>query len=134
MKRKRQPRPLKIYVTPGLVDDIGKTLHFALMGMQHGSPNITNWRSIAKVLLMVSAASDGNERIEPHDKAAIDNSVLVLAEISNRALDTDDWSATVSELPALARGILAAETALARIDYRSLASAYRLTSLTLGAI
>ncbi len=134
MKRKRQPRPLKIYVTTGLVDDIGKTLHFALMGMQHGSPNTTNWRSIAKVLLMVSAASDGNERIEPHDKAAIDNSVLVLAEISNRALDTDDWSTTVSELPALARGILAAETALARIDYRSLASAYRLTSLTLGAI
>ena len=134
MKPKRQPRPLKMYVTPGLVDELGKNLHFALMGMQHGSPNIANWRSMAKVLIMISAASDDNDRINPHDKAAIDNSVLALGEISKRALGTDDWSALDSELPVLAEGILAAETALARIDYRSLANAYRLTNIMFGAL
>ena len=124
MKAKRRPKPLKVPVTRGLVDELGQEMHFALLGMQEGGGSATNWKRVAKVLLTLSNASDGNERINRLDKTMIDAAILVLQQIANKHMLVKEWRATESELPCLARGILAAERALPVIDYRAISAAY----------
>ena len=119
----RKNRQLKVPITRGLVDEIGQELHFALMAMRAGDTSSTSWKSLGKVMLAVSIASDGNDRVCYQDKVMVDSSVDILAQIADRELDTKLWEPTENELQNLAEGALAAESALPWLDYRVLGNA-----------
>ena len=125
MKKKRTPKPLRIPVTQGLVNQMGQTMHFALLGMQHGDNSVTNWKKVARTLLTISVASDYNVRVTHKDKVSVDDCIIVLRVIADRELKTGSWRAHRVELCKLAEGILAAERMLPQLDYRLLAEAYR---------
>ena len=125
MKKKRTPKPIKIPVTQGLVDQMGQTMHFALLGMQHGDNSVTNWKSVARTLLTISVASDYNPLVTHKDKVSVDNCIITLRVIADRELETGSWRAHRIELGKLAEGILAAERMLPKLDYRLMSQAYR---------
>jgi hypothetical protein len=124
MKKKRIPYPIRIPVTQGLVDSLGKELHFGILGLQHGDNSADNWKKVGKVIFIVSIASDDANNIDKKDKTAVDNAVITLEQISNREVDTGVWSATEIEIAALCRGALAAESIIPHMDSRVLAKGY----------
>jgi hypothetical protein len=124
MQPRNQKKRLTLPTSARIVDELGMVMHFALLGMQHGDTSSTNWSSLAKVLLTISVATDGNGRVNHLDKTLVDASVLVLKQIADRELRSKEWQAEASEYPCLSRGILAAERALAVTDYQSLIKAY----------
>lgn len=124
MKKKRIPYPIRIPVTQGLVDSLGKELHFGILGLQHGDNSPDNWKKVGKVIFIVSIASDDANNIDKKDKTAVDNAVITLEQISNREVDTGEWSATEIEIAALCRGALAAESIIPHMDSRVLAKGY----------
>ncbi len=123
LSRKQRERRI-LPTSAGIVDELGLVMHCALLGMQYGDTSSTNWASLAKVLLTISIATDGDGRVGHLDKSLIDASVLVLKQIADRQLRSQAWEAEASEYPCLARGILAAERALAVTNYQKLMSAY----------
>lgn len=125
MKKKHTPKPLRIPITQGLVDQMGQTMHFALLGMQHGDNSVTNWKSVARTLLTISVASDYNPLVTHKDKVSVDNCIITLRVIADRELETGSWRAHRAELGQLAEGILAAERMLPKLDYRLMSQAYR---------
>ncbi len=88
MKKKRIPYPIRIPVTQGLVDSLGKELHFGILGLQHGDNSADNWKKVGKVIFIVSMTSDGMKKINERDKVHVDNAVITLEQISNREVDT----------------------------------------------
>jgi len=126
MKKKRIPYPIRIPVTQGLVDSLGKELHFGILGLQHGDNSPDNWKKVGKVIFIVSMTSDGMKKINKQDKVHVDNAVIALEQISNREVDTGVWSATEIEIDSLCRGALAAESILPHLDSRELADGYQL--------
>ena len=126
MKKKRIPYPIRIPVTQGLVDSLGKELHFGILGLQHNHNSSDNWKKVGKVIFIVSMTSDGLKKINKQDKVQVDNAVITLEQISNREVDTGVWSATEIEINALCRGALAAESILPHLDSRELADGYQL--------
>lgn len=124
MKKKRIPYPIRIPVTQGLVDSLGKELHFGILGLQHNHNSSDNWKKVGKVIFIVSIASDDAANIDRKDKTAVDNAVIALEQISNREVDTGEWSATEIEILALCRVALAAESILPHMDSRVLAKGY----------
>jgi len=124
MKKKRISYPIRIPVTQGLVDSLGKELHFGILGLQHGDNSPDNWKKVGKVIFIISIASDDAKGIDKRDKTAVDNAVITLEQISNREVDTGEWSATEIEIAALCRGALAAESILPHMDSRVLAKGY----------
>ncbi len=123
LSRKQRKQPT-LPTSVGIVDELGLVMHCALLGMQYGDTSSTNWVSLAKVLLTISIATDGDGRVNHLDKTLIDASVLVLRQIADRQLRSQAWEAEASEYPCLARGILAAERALAVTNYQKLVKAY----------
>jgi len=126
MKKKRKPYPIRVPVTQGLVDTLGKELHFGILGLQSGDNSPDNWKRVGKVIFIVSMTSDGLKKINKQDKVQVDNAVITLEQISNREVDTGVWSATEIEINALCRGALAAESILPHLDSRELADGYQL--------
>ena len=126
MKKKRIPYPIRIPVTQGLVDSLGKELHFGILGLQSGDNSSDNWKRVGKVIFIVSMTSDGMKKINKQDKVHVDNAVITLEQISNREDATGAWSATEIEIDALCRGALAAESILPHLDSRELADGYQL--------
>ena len=124
MKKKRTPYPIRIPVTQGLVDSLGKEIHFGILGLQYGYNSPDNWKKVGKVIFIVSIASDDANNIEKKDKIAVDNAVITLEQISNREMDTGEWSATKIEILSLCRGALAAESILPHMDSRVLVKGY----------
>ncbi len=124
MKKKRKPRLIRVPVTQGLVDAIGQELHFGILGLQSGDNSPDNWKKVGKVIFIVSIASDDAKGISQKGKTAVDNAVITLEQISNREVDTGEWSATEIEIAALCRGALAAESILPHMDSRVLAKGY----------
>jgi len=118
-----RPKGVNYPITQGLIDDMGKDMHFALLGMKHGDNSPTNWKRIGKVLFIVSIASDDADT-DKADKVAIDSAVLVLKAISDRQVRVGVWGATEREIETLSRGVVAAERTLPRLDYRKLAEIY----------
>lgn len=133
MKKKRRQKPINVPITRGLVDELGQEMHFALLGMQLGDGSFVNWERVAKVLLTLSMAADGNDRVAHLDKTMIDAALLVFGQIADRHAIQQEWRATESELPCLCRGVLAAERALPVLDYRDIARACK-TMNTMAAI
>lgn len=76
------------------------------------------------MIFIISIASDDAKGIDKRDKTAVDNAVITLEQISNREVDTGEWSATEIEIAALCRGALAAESILPHMDSRVLAKGY----------
>lgn len=124
MLSRKQRKQRTLPTSAGIVDELGLVMHCALLGMQYGDTSSTNWVSLAKVLLTISIATDGDGRVGHLDKTLIDASVLVLKQIADRQLRSQEWEAEASEYPCLARGILAAERALAVTNYQKLVKAY----------
>jgi hypothetical protein len=134
MKKKRISYPIRIPVTQGLVDSLGKELHFGILGLQHGDNSADNWKKVGKVIFIISIASDDGKGISQKDKTAVDNAVITLEQISNREVDTGVWSATEIEILALCRGALAAESILPHMDSRVLAKGYDVFLVLAGRI
>ena len=134
MKKKRIPYPIRIPVTQGLVDSLGKELHFGILGLQHGDNSPDNWKKVGKVIFIVSMTSDGMKKINERDKVQVDNAVITLEQISNREVDTGVWSATEIEIDSLCRGALAAESILPHLDSRELAYGYGMFMALAGKI
>lgn len=134
MKKKRIPYPIRIPVTQGLVDSLGKELHFGILGLQHNHNSSDNWKKVGKVIFIVSIASDGLKKINKQDKVHVDNAVITLEQISNREDATGVWSATEIEIDALCRGALAAESILPHLDSRELAYGYGMFMALAGKI
>lgn len=124
MKSRKERKRSTLPTSAGIVDELGMVMHCALLGMQHGDTSSTNWASLTKVLLTISIATDGDGKVNHLDKTLVDSSVFVLKQIADRQLRSKEWKAEASEYPCLARGILAAERALAVTDYQKLVKAY----------
>lgn len=122
--KKYTPKPVKSFVTKGLYDELGADLHFPLLSMFTGTPSAGAWKKIAKVIMTVSFATDGDTRIDKADKAAIDSAVLTLRTISDTQVRTGKWRMTDLEYLSLSRGVTAVDKVLARIDYLRLARGY----------
>ena len=134
MKKKRKPYPIRVPVTQGLVDALGKELHFGILGLQSGDNSPDNWKKVGKVIFIVSMTSDDAEKINEQDKVHLDNAVITLEQISNREVATGVWSATEIEIDSLCRGALAAESILPRLDSRELAYGYGMFMALAGKI
>lgn len=119
-QKKRVATPVRVPVTQGFVDEIGRELHFALMGMEMGDGSVSNWTKAGRVLLVLSMASDDNERVWPTDKKAVDAAVTALDQMSRRCLGMDKWEMTNEERNALHRGVLGAESMLPCLDSRAI--------------
>ena len=57
MKKKRISYPIRIPVTQGLVDSLGKELHFGILGLQHGDNSADNWKKVGKVKFKVKTVN-----------------------------------------------------------------------------
>lgn len=122
--KKYTPKPVRPPITKGLFDELGADLHFALMAFEHGGITPGTWKRIAKVLMTVSIATDGDQRLDQAQKIAVDSAVLTVKALSDREVRTGQWHAQDLDLIALRRGVTAAEQLIPRLDYRKLAAAY----------
>lgn len=122
--RKYTPKPIRPPITKGLFDDLGRDMHFALMAFEHGGVTVEGWKRIAKVLMTVSIATDGEQRFDRADKIAIDSSVLTIQALSDREVRTGKWHASDLDFITLKRGVVAAERMIPLLDYRKLSVAY----------
>lgn len=118
------PKPVRPPITRGVFDDLGREMHFALMAFEHGGVTVEGWKRIAKVLMTVSLATDGEQRLDKADKVAVDSAVLTVKALSDKEVRTGQWNATDLDLIALQRGVTAAERMIPLLDYRKLATGY----------
>lgn len=122
--KKYTPKPVRPPVTRGLFDDLGRDMHFALMAFDHAGITAEGWKRISKVLMTVSFATDGEQRLDRADKVAVDSAVLTIRTLSDHEVRTGVWAARDIDLIALKRGVNAAERMIPLLDYRKLAKGY----------
>lgn len=118
-----RPKQVNVPVTQGLVDKLGQEMHFALMGMESNDNSPDNWQRLGRCLLIVSIASDGNERVSFADKVLLDSSVLTLQAVADRRGRTLTWHVSDIDRAGLINGALTAERVLPLLDYKKLAAA-----------
>lgn len=112
-------------VSAHLINELGAEMHFALLGMQLGTPCSINWVRVAKVLVVISVAADRTtHRVKRSLKDKVNVALEILADMADRRPPGQEWTAEVGELRDLADGILAAESILPRLDYPTLQLAY----------
>lgn len=104
--------------TKSLVTELAQDMHFALIGMQQMSLSMIHWRKLGRVLLLVSLTSD--ERVARLDRLNIEAAILTLDRVGCRRSRAGTWEAREDELVCIARGTLAAERVLSRLDKRKL--------------
>lgn len=126
MKKKRIPREVRVPVTRGLVDTVGKDLHFGILGLQHGDNSPDNWKLVGKGIFVVALAADGHDNLDRKLVCDVNNAVIALENISQREEATHIWRASKEEILVLCTGALAAEALLPHIDSRALSAGYRM--------
>lgn len=108
--------------TKSPVTELAQDIHFALIGMQKKSLSMVHWPKLGRALLLVSITSD--EHATRLDRLNVEAAILTLDQVVWRRSKTGTWEAKEDELVCIARGTLAAERLLSRLDKRKMQIAY----------
>lgn len=83
---------------------------------------MVHWPKLGRALLLVSITSD--EHATRLDRLNVEAAILTLDQVVWRRSKTGTWEAKEDELVCIARGTLAAERLLSRLDKRKMQIAY----------
>lgn len=112
----RKIRPLKIPVTPGLLDQFAQELHFTLMAAGLGSFSKTSFDKIGGCLNCIYGALVLRPPKDTSIMLVIEGAMRAMNECGQRGTRSGIWSLTTLERAAVSAGVQKSEEALVALD------------------